>query len=325
MPDMQKLQNNKERIISIIKTSGPSFPARIASQTGISPLFVSAMLAELVSDKRLKISDMKIGSSPLYFIQGQEHELENFTKHLNQKQREAHDLLKESKVLSDEQQPPAIRVALRTIKDFAQPINVRVDDKIKLFWKHSSLQDTQQTYSLIQQILSGNTIQKPKQIRTVQQKIASSPQIKQQTPNPSAIPRTQPTSRDLVITTPSTTKPTGQDPPITKNKKTIPSQFTISIREHLESKDIEILEEISSKKREFISRIRTDEKFGKQEFYAIAKDKKKITTNDLTIAFQNAQNEKMPALLISTGQLDKKAQEHLKTWKNLIKFEKVNL
>ena len=136
MPDLQKLHTNKEHILTIIKNSGPSFPARIARETSIAPLFVSAFLAELVSEKRLKISDLKVGSSPLYYLLGQEEQLENFIEHLNPKQREAFNLIKNSEILEDEKQVPAIRVALRSIKDFAFPIKARLNNEVKVFWRY---------------------------------------------------------------------------------------------------------------------------------------------------------------------------------------------
>ena len=64
---------------------------------------------------------MRVGSSPLYFIQGQEPMLEKFAEHLKSKEREAFTLLKEKSFLKDLEQLPAIRVALREIKDFAIP------------------------------------------------------------------------------------------------------------------------------------------------------------------------------------------------------------
>jgi hypothetical protein len=65
--------------------------------------------------------------------------------------------------------------------------------------------------------------------------------------------------------------------------------------------------------------------FGKQEYYLVAKDKKKISETDLVFALQKAQEIKMPALIMTPGDLDKKAQEYHKSWKNIIKFEKVKL
>ena len=82
---------------------------------------------------------------------------------------------------------------------------------------------------------------------------------------------------------------------------------------------------LSKKKKEFSAKIRLDTILGKQEFYLIAKDKKNITDTDLTLAHQQAQSKKMPALILSPGNLNKKAQPHLQEWKNLIKFEKLKL
>ena len=139
MPDMNKLLAEKEKIIAVIRSSGPSYPGRIARATGLPPLFASAFLSELVAEKKLKLSNMKVGSSPLYFIDGQEKILENFVEYLNNREKEAFKLLKESQILEDEKQEPVIRVALRNIKDFALPITVKVDGETKLFWKYFSL------------------------------------------------------------------------------------------------------------------------------------------------------------------------------------------
>jgi len=295
MPDLQKLHENKEKIISIIQTQGPSFPGRISRATGLPPLFVSAFLSELVSDRRLKLSDMKVGSSPLYFIEGQEQGLENFVNHLNHKEKETFLFLKNSQVLEDEKQQPATRVALRKIKDFAIPVNVRVGDEIKLFWRFFLIQE-EQVKEKVRFMLTGKSerTQKPKAQKPTQQTIVKPAKIK--------------TDK---IKTP---------------KKLQPSEFANNIKDYLAGKDIEILSiESEEKKREFISKIRNDELFGKQEYLLIAKDKKKVTTNDLTIALQQSQTQKMPALFLSPGELDKKAKSYLIEWKNLIKFERVKV
>ena len=109
----------KEKIISIFKNKGPCLPVDVAKETGLSILFASAFLSEFISEKKIKISNMKVGNSPLYFIPGQEKMLENFSEYLKSKEKEAFILLKEKKILKDSEQEPAIRVALRAIKDFA--------------------------------------------------------------------------------------------------------------------------------------------------------------------------------------------------------------
>ncbi len=302
MPDLEKLNANKEKIITIIKERGPSYPGKISREAGISPLFASAFLAELVSERKLKISNMKIGGSPIYHLVGQETNLENFIEHLNHKEREAFHLLKDSQVLEDSQQTPAMRVALRKIKDFAKPLNVKINEESKLFWKFFSTSENE-TKVLIQNLLTNKTsniLKEKKEIIKETSKILETP---------------------------------GKKPEIKKNissKKVVKPEnsgpeFSELIKDYLLGKDIEVMEELVCKKKEFISKVRIDTLFGKQEFLLIAKDKKKINTNDLTISLQNSQTEKMPSLILSPGELDKKAKEYLRDWKNLMKFEKVNL
>ena len=79
----------KRKILSTIRFKGPSLPVHIAREIGMDILFASAFLAELLSEKELKISNMKVGSTPIYFIQGQEPKLEKFSQHLGNKEREA--------------------------------------------------------------------------------------------------------------------------------------------------------------------------------------------------------------------------------------------
>ncbi len=129
---MQDAFKIKERIVSIIQSNGPSLPISIARELGLSSLFASAFLSELLSEKRLKISNLRVGNSPVYFISGQEPKLENFSEHLKSKEKEAFLLLKENKFLKDEVQQPAIRVALRAIKDFAIPF----ENKGVFFWRY---------------------------------------------------------------------------------------------------------------------------------------------------------------------------------------------
>ena len=56
------------RIISLIRDNGPSLPVQISQGTGLSILFSSAFLSELYGDKIINISNLRVGSSPLYFL-----------------------------------------------------------------------------------------------------------------------------------------------------------------------------------------------------------------------------------------------------------------
>jgi len=111
----------KQRILYYLKVNGPSLPITIARDIKSNTIFSSAFLSELFNEKAIKMSYLRIGSSPLYFLTGQEFMLENFAHHLKGKEKEAFNLLKDKKFLSDSVQSPPIRVALHSLRDFALP------------------------------------------------------------------------------------------------------------------------------------------------------------------------------------------------------------
>ena len=127
--------DNKDRLKQLINIKGPVIPSDVYSELGLNILMTSATMAELVSNNILKISAVKIGSSPLYYLPGQENMLQQFSKHLHEKAKKAYDILKNKKILKDSDLEPVIRVALREIKDFAIPLKVNYENKSEIFWK----------------------------------------------------------------------------------------------------------------------------------------------------------------------------------------------
>lgn len=128
----QNAAETRDKILWILKKKGPCLPVHIANETGLSMLFSSAFLSELLSSKDIRISAMRIGSSPLYFLNEHEYMLERFANHLKSKEKDAFIILREKKFLRDSEQAPAIRVALREIRDFAVPF--RKNNEI--FWRY---------------------------------------------------------------------------------------------------------------------------------------------------------------------------------------------
>src|SRR3989338_1197444 len=118
--DMYTVNRTKELILAFLKARGPSLPVHIARDVKTQPLFAAAFLSELYNEGKIKMSSLKIGSSSLYYLPGQESQLENFTDFLNQREKEALSLLKKEKFLDDEKLEPVVRVALRSsnMKDF---------------------------------------------------------------------------------------------------------------------------------------------------------------------------------------------------------------
>jgi len=312
--DLQKINEVKERIVNTIKLRGPSLPVHIARTLSTTPIFASAFLSELYAEGRIKISNMKVGSSPLYFLHGQEALLENFIEHLNQKEKEAFHLLKKEKILFDESQTPVIRIALRALKDFAIPIKTTIKGEPKGIWKYHLLTDKEFVSLVELSMLSKSS--------SIIQEIP--PQIPQHTHKPitQEIPESQ--SEKPIPIAQTAVNEIPVEKPI-KKMKARDFEFSNKIKEYLQVKDIELLSIIEEKKKEFSARIRIDMPFGKQEYLLVAKDKKRISEIDLAMAHQKAQLDKILTLVMSPGDLDKKAIEYVRAWRNLVKFEKIKV
>src|SRR3989338_9100838 len=137
-----------DRVKQLVRMRGPLIPSQISKEIGTNILMASAILSELSSKGEVKISNVKVGGTPLYYVQGQEQKLQNYTSNMHQKEKEAYELLKERGVLKDTILEPVIRVALRQIKDFAKPIEVNTDGNIELFWKWYLLSNEEAEHSI---------------------------------------------------------------------------------------------------------------------------------------------------------------------------------
>ena len=296
---------------------GPSLPVQIARSINTQPLFAGAFLSELYAERKLKISNTKVGSSPLYYLEGQEIQLEQFIEHLQQKEKEAFLLLKQEAILDDEAQTPVMRVALRAIKDFAVPIRIRINGESRLAWKYFALTDSA-TKEIIRQKFAPSTPEASQSMPDKEFTLPPTSQLKQK--ETGAIQTTIKPLDDTKLKTKKKPARKEQKDKI-KKEETLLSKKVV---EYLKKKDIEILGTILDKRKEFTAKVRIDMLFGKQEFLLMAKDKKKLSENDLIVTMQGAQNARLPALFLSNGELNKKAEDYLKLWSALLKFEKIS-
>jgi len=283
----------KNEIISIINRKGPSLPAHIASETDLSMLFASAFLSELLSEKRLKLSNMRVGNSPLYYIEGQEPRLESFAHHLKSKEKEAFQLLKEHSVFSDRDQLPAIRVALRAIKDFAIPF--KKQDQI--FWRYFTIPESKIKINFKEELkkevpkqeIKGRAKEKPLNI----------------------FDKGESKEKKKVKKKPSKRKTTATQK---KNER-----FFNKIKEFLNSNSIEILDIESFNKSDLVLRVKDKD----QEKLLIAYNKKRITDTDILKSYKKAEESNIPYIILSLGEPLKKLTNMIKAIKNLSYVKKV--
>ncbi len=153
--------DHRDKLLQLVKEKGPLLPSQINKELNTNVLFASAMLSEMVDTKKLRLTSLKIGGSPLYYCPGQEEKLEDFSNKLNEKDSRTFSLLHEKKVMRDKDQEPLIRVSLREIKDFAVPLQVTVREKKELFWKYYLVHDDE-AEKLIKDYLEKHNYLEPK-------------------------------------------------------------------------------------------------------------------------------------------------------------------
>lgn len=305
-------KETKSRIIRVLEIKGPSLPIQISRELSMNSLFVSAFLSELVNEKKIKMSHLKVGGSPLYFLDGQEQKLENFSQYLHPKEAEALLLLKNNKILKDSEQEPAIRVALRSIRDFA--FGFKKNDEI--YWRYAFVPEYE-----MREILE------PK----IEHKLEEQPRLEQRKIEPvieTKIKRIikKPLQKPAEIKQ-KRTESGFQNPLIIKEekiKKQKPkSNFALRIIDFIKKNNIELIEEKDFKAKEYTGIIQIKSQLGKISFLAKAKDKKTISESDLKKLLSESQKIPLPAFLIYTGEISKKAKDYIMKYSSILKTAKM--
>jgi hypothetical protein len=296
----------REQIISLIKNNGPALPVQVAKETGLSILFASAFLSELFGEKVLKISNIRVGSSPLYFLPGQEPQLEKFSQYLKSKEKEAFLILKEEEILRDSELQPAIRVALREIKDFAVPF----EKNNEIFWRYFLIEEPNEiklnavdVKEPLQELEKEEIIlSDEKEVITEQEKVIFKPE--------KATSKKEKTQKKAKSE--SHQKKSG------KTEKRDDNFFN-KIKEFLAKKEIEIIDIRDFRNNEACLKVK---KSGNEELLFVF-NKKKITEKELLSSNKIASEENMPYSILSLGETAKKLNELISAIKNLSEIGRI--
>ncbi len=302
--------DSKEKVIQTIRMRGPVIPAQIAKVIGTDILMASAILSELVSKNILKISHVKFGSTPLYYLPGQESRLQDFAKNLHEKEKRVYDLLMQKKILRDKIAEPVVRVALRNIKDFAIPLQVKINDNVEIFWKWYLITN-EEASRIIKETIK---FDKPKKdVKPVQETITRKEQEK---------PKEEIKKEELKRVMPK--EEIKKEEKKIFVDKTAEDKFLSEVKRFFEKSNINLIEQKIVKKNSDLDLvIEVPSAVGSLTYYCKAKSKKRISDSDLSSAFVQGQIKKLPVLFLTKGELTKKAKEMLsKEFKN-IKIKKI--
>ena len=315
---MEKALELREKIVDIVKAKGPVLPVQISKEIGTNILLASAHLAELTASKRMKISNIKVGGSPLYYLQGQESMLQKFATNLNEKEKKAFDLLSQNKILRDREQEPVIRVALREIKDFAHPLSVSYNNNSELFWKWHLVSDDEASGLIRSKIEPVR-----QEIAPLQEVQKEEPKVEQKREFVQPIQKTLKPEQEKLKQTAieKTDKKEKIRKPRIKNKE---DEFLKDLIKFFEKNNIKIINtEIIKKNSEMDFVLEIPSVVGSLQYYCKARNKKRIGDSDLSAAYVKGQFRKLPVLVLSPGELSTKAQEMLAKELNSVTFKKI--
>ena len=286
---MIDIQEKKRKIVAFLSENGPSLPVRIARAIEMTPIFASAILSELLGEMSIKTSNLRVGASPLYLIPGQEIRLEEHIENLKSVEKEAYLKLKEKKVLIDDNEPPAIRVALRSIRDFA----VQLNENERIIWKYAFISDEEAENAL-------NKKQKREE--------PPQPEIQKEEPRKEKAERPKKTEKKKAEK--------SSEREIENNNQ----EFLEEVKEFLIQKKVELTKEIETNKKEVVAIVKLNSSLGDIEFLLVAKNKKATTEEEIHQALQRASHEQMPCLYIIRKEPSKKIQSWIESNK-LIRIE----
>lgn len=321
MINAEKHKETKELMCAFIRARGPSLPVHIARDVKIDPLFASAFLSELFREQRVKMSHLKVGSTALYYLPGQEAQLEQFVQYLNQREQEAHQLIKKKGVCAHHTLNPIMQIAMTRIPDFASAI----EQQGVTYWHYTFLPVEELNTRL-------NQLTKPSVPETVPEIIPEQVTQKNETP---AIPLTA-TVHSEEQATPSLVseqKPVKQRNVKAKLKPNVSLPTTLSFASQQEHPRPQF--PFTHTVHQFLTKnnfqqIHIQKEDKKQctfqatketiTYTFLAKDRKKLQETDLQEAITLLQSHRTPIILVLQAPLDKKGLTLLEPWKNLIQM-----
>lgn len=328
----------RDRIVELSKVS-PLQPTSLGKLLSTNSLFASAMLSEMTGKGLLKVSNLKVGSSPLYYAADHPEHLLNYMVYLNEKERRVAELLKEKGVLRDTSLDPLQRVCVRSIKDFAKQLDVSMGEAKEVFWKWFLLSDDQ-TNSVIQQLLDPSS--QPEKKAEASAPVSVPVQAPSSAPSPvpqAVVPESQKVVEQKKIEVPASqviaepkikkqsAKPSVQqnipsvDAPREEIKPIVVDNgdlFLKRVRSFFDKNKIVIRELATVKKKtEFDIVIDVPSPLGALTYFCKAKNNKRISNSDLSNAYVQGQLKKLPVVFLSPGELAKPAKIFMKDLKGL--------
>jgi hypothetical protein len=267
-----------QRIVTFVKQKGPSFPIDIANLLGSDSIIAAALLSEMVSKNYVKKSNRRIGDSLLYYTDGQgENVRRRLFETLDENEKRLVQKFETSKILSPQELEPMERYIINDLRDFIIPLVVTYKGTDISFFKFHSILDNE-IHALLE-----------KKIK---------PTEKSETPKIPEISKRQVSQKTIV---PKKQQPIKK-PDIRSDVREKALQTISKLRGRI------LNEKVIRKDREMDFLVEMTD-IGTKHMFKV-RNKKTITDKDISLAFAQVMEKKLPMVLLVTGNLSKKAQKY---------------
>ncbi|MEK6807806.1 MAG: hypothetical protein AABX75_02130 [Nanoarchaeota archaeon] len=309
--------NNIDKVYELLRQNGPMLPVEVASKLGVDSFLASAYLSQLTDMNKVKPTKERVGSTFVYFIAGQEVAASNRVSTL-------------------------LKPTQKTARMFASsvPAGAEVEQKRQAFAER------------LQEIEKKETEQKAirqEQIRVEQKQEAQKPQrsiseqIKQD-----FLDRFRPAIMETLqrkeVPKAPLPSPVKIEPLPAVDDKKLAQQMMAEIQQKIAPKKILSEGRLVEKAVLFLAESKADiiskdlkrkgkeadivalipSHIGNLKYLILVRDKKTITDADLSMAYTEAANMKLPALFMTHGKLTKGAEAYLQTISGLVKVKNLN-
>lgn len=310
------MADQRDDIIRFIQNNGPVLPVQIAKLLNTNILFSSAMLSELVDRKILRISHASIGGSPLYFLPGQESLMdERLSKSLSGKEKEAYELIKKEKVVLEKGLEPWQRIAVKSLKDFASPLNVVMENSQETFWKYHLVNESETESIVNNKLNSMQTAQIQETILSKEELKTELPVEEQKTLEIEEVYQEPVHEAKINLTPELIQKEIKKEKKIAKIENKNPSgKFYNLITNYFNENKINVISnELIKKDKEFDFIIDIPSSMGNLRYFVKAKSKPSLNESDISMALGDGKLKNLPTIMLFSGKVNKKINNILET------------
>jgi len=318
-----------DKILALIQEHGPLLPVEVAGKTNMNSFLAKAYMEELVQQGKLAQGD-KIGSTPIFMLPGQEKLASKRAEELLGAARTVATHVGKDLDMSSE----AVEKRERFKKHFEKTLSEPDRSKTKL---KSTTTSAKHTLDVSKSTPSARTIEPQKApVETqLKKKEAQTNQLKEritklfarkEVKSAPKQPQYKPTHADAVFTPARARSAPMKTKYVSKSKVSklaSVGEYVSRMRRMFESGKAKLIEEISEKKKKGKYVVDFPSSIGAVRYYVTVYDKRSINKSDIALAYTEAANRKLPALLLMNGKLASGAEEYAKELGGMLKWKVV--